>query len=257
MRKEIKLLAVGIILMGMGVPQLNYAQSWGGYKKANGFWKNWSINANLGLTSFFGDLSIYDTDLISKFSKESGPAFGGILTKQINPKFGVSGQILFGNLKGANYSGMSFQSSFIEYNFQGRLDLLNILWPENLANVGIVAYGGIGQFLFSTTKKTIVEGVSETSVSNTGVPEFVYFFGTGLYYKINEKYRLTFDVALRQAQNDRLDNYVRNDNYDYYTHIAFGFTYHFETGKTKKHRVIRGGNTNGKFFRHLPMRRRR
>ena len=257
MRKTFKILLVGMILTGIGVPQFIYAQPWGGSKKQSGIWKNWSINANIGLTSFFGDLSSYDADIINKFSKESGPAFGGVLTKQFSPKFGISGQLLFGNLKGANQSNMSFESSFVEYNFHGRLDLLNVIWPDNLSNVGMVAYAGIGQFMFSSTRTTLVEGKEETSVSNTGVPEFVYFLGTGLYYKIDEKYRLTFDLALRQAQNDRLDNYVRNDNYDYYTHIALGFTYNFESNNSKKHRVVRGGNTNGKFYRHLPMRRRR
>jgi hypothetical protein len=256
-RKAIKLLAAGVILTGICIPQLNHAQSWGGYKKEQRFWNNWSMNANLGLTSFFGDLSIYDTDIINKFSKESGPAFGAIFTKQLNPKFGLSGQILFGNLKGANHSNMSFRSSFVEYNIHGRLDILNVLWPENLSKLGMVAYGGLGQFLFSATRTSIVEGVIETSVSNTGVPEFVYFFGSGMFYKFNEKYAATFDLSLRQAQNDRLDNYVRNDNYDYYTHVSFGFTYHFESLKSNKPRVSRGGYTNGKALRYLPMRRRR
>jgi hypothetical protein len=258
-RRTIKILLVGMILTGIGVPQLNHAQStWGGSKKKQpGIWKNWSINANFGVTSFFGDLSSYDADIINKLTKESGPAFGGVLTKQFSSKFGISGQLLFGNLKGANQSNMSFESSFVEYNFHGRLDLLNVIWPDNLSKVGMVAYAGMGQFMFNSTSTTVVEGKEQTSVSNTGVPEFVYFLGSGLYYKIDEKYRITLDLALRQAQNDKLDNFVKNDNYDYYTHIAFGFTYNIEGNTGKRSRVVRGQNTNGKFYRHLPMRRRR
>ena len=77
----------------MFIPEITEAQKWGGARKP-GFWDNWAVNVNAGLTSFYGDLSIYDSEIMQKLKNESGPAMGLIVTKSFNDKFGVSGQFL-------------------------------------------------------------------------------------------------------------------------------------------------------------------
>ena len=59
---------------------------WGGQSKQI-FWYNWSAQLNLGLTSYFGDLSQYDTDVTGKLTKESRPAISLRLGKYVNSKF--------------------------------------------------------------------------------------------------------------------------------------------------------------------------
>ncbi len=256
MKKSIKLLVFAVLLTGIVLPECLTAQSWGGRRKP-GFWDNWSINANAGLTSFFGDVSIYDTEIIDKFTKESGPAFSAILSKHFNEKFAVSGQLLYGGLKAENTTGRSFESSFMEYNFQARVNLVNVLWPYNLSKLGFNAYGGLGQFMFNTTAYQDMDGNTETVETSTSVPEFVYFVGMGLSYKFNHKLGATVDMALRQAQNDKIDALTKNDNYDYYTHISIGLTYYIETFKKGNQYSRRGGGTKGRYPGRLPMRRRR
>jgi hypothetical protein len=255
-KKSIKLLVFAVLLTGLVLPEYISAQSWGGRRKP-GIWDNWSINANAGLTSFFGDVSIYDTEIIDKFTKESGPAFGAILSKHFSPKVSVAGQLLYGGFKAENTTGRSFETNFMEYNFQARLNLVNIIWPYNRSNFGFNAYGGLGQFVFNTTAyANTVEG-TETIETSTSVPEFVYFMGLGMSYKFNDKLGVTADLALRQAQNDKIDALTKNDNYDYYTHFSIGLTYYIDSFKKGNHYTRGGGNTKGRFPGRLPMRRRR
>lgn len=242
-------------LAALFAPSTCFSQSWGGRGKPS-FWDKWTINGNVGLTSFFGDLSLYDSDITGKLTKESAPALSAILTKRFSDKIGISGQLLYGGLKGENASGMSFEANIVEYNFHGRIELINLISPNNLSNFGIEAYAGVGQFIFKVTQWDMRDGESAVNEHFTGVPEFVYFAGAGIYYNISDKIGFTADMALRQAQNDKLDDFNKNENFDYYTHLAFGVTYYIDSFK-KSNGFSRGRSTRGKPSGRLPMRRRR
>jgi len=254
-KKSIKHLLIIFLLTGLLLPATSFSQHWGGRGRPT-FWDNWSINGNVGLTSFFGDLSLYDDDLAGKLTKESGPAVSGILTKYLNDKIGIGGQLLYGGLKGENASDVSFEANVVEYNFQIRVDLVSLIWPDNLSGFGLDAYGGIGQFIFKVIQYDRRGGEQLVDEQFTGVPEFVYFAGAGVHYKINDKFAATADMALRQAQNDKLDDLNKNENYDYYTHLSIGVTYYIDSFK-KQNGFSRGKSTRGRASGRLPMRRRR
>jgi len=254
--KKVNFKLLVLLLIGIIISETADAQRWGGHKKA-GFWDDWSVNASGGLTSFFGDLSIYDADLVSKFTLESGPAFSGLITKHLKEKkIGVSGQLLYGGFKGENTSGTSFEASFYELNAQLRLNLINLIWPYNISKFSLEAYGGIGQFVFTSTQTQVIDNETETRVQDTGVPEFVYFAGAGIGYNFYTNFSFTADMALRQAQNDMLDVKTYGDNFDYYTYISVGLTYNIDSFK-KSRFSTRGRNTRYKASGRLPMRRRR
>jgi hypothetical protein len=255
MKNNLKLMVVLIGFLGIIVPQTLDAQAWGGKRKP-GFWENWSINLNAGLTSFFGDLSKYDTEIMEKLTKESGLAFSGILTKHVNSKIGFSGQLLYGTLKGENNSKVSFEATVIEYNAHLRINVVNLFSPYNIAKMGIEFYGGIGQYLFKTTQYDLRNNENKINVLDTGTPEFLYFFGVGLSYKVTDKFRITGDFGVRQAQNDKLDDFVKNNNNDYYSYLSIGVTYHIDSFiKSKGYNKL--SYTKGRMPGVLPMRRRR
>ncbi|MBN3035730.1 MAG: hypothetical protein JW861_09095 [Bacteroidales bacterium] len=211
----------------------------------------WAFNINGGQTSFYGDLSIYDSDLFAKLSNESGPAFSIIAKKHFNKKFGIGGQLLTGKLKGEN-SLSHFEATLLEYNFHGLVDIKELLFPyKKKFCLGAILYAGVGQFRFNALAGWKDPDSPEIPRENTGVPEFVYFLGGGAYYKINEKFRITADIALRQAQNDKLDVFKRNNDYDYYTYISFGASYHVQS-LFKSQPYSRFNRSKGRF----PMRRR-
>lgn len=190
----------------------------------NGIWRLYSINANIGALSYFGDLSRYDTEPLKKLRHESRPAFSVTMTKYILNKFGVSGQVLFGQLKGAG-STQEFSSSILEYNLHLRADLVRLIFPAREHRIGFSPYAGIGQFIFNTTTTAIKDDVSTTSKVQSRVPEFVYFAGGSLSYKLPANLAVTADLALRQCRNDKLDGVIKNDNFDYYSYFSFGVSY--------------------------------
>jgi hypothetical protein len=78
----------------------------------------------------------------------------------------------------------------------------------------------------------------------------------GASYKLMPSIEITVDVAMRQAQNDYLDDFVKNDNYDYYTYLNLGATYSVDSFK-KSNSYYKRSSVKGRIPGYLPMRRRR
>jgi len=136
-----------------------------------------------------------------------------------------------------------------------RLNFINLFSPDNILKFGISGHAGIGQFIFNSTRWDRGAGDPEISVENTGTPEFVYFAGIGAYYDITDKFGVTAEISARQAQNDKLDDLSKNENFDYYTLICIGITYNIESIFNSS-----GGRKptfNRRAPGRLPMRRRR
>lgn len=257
-KKEIRVILLLVLVLSILVPKSLDAQSWGG-KRKSGFLDSWAINANVGVSSFFGDLSTFDTEISKKLTEESGPAYGLIATKYLfNDKIGISGQLLFGKLKGSNSTGnISFESTFAEYNLHARLNLINIFSPYNMSKVGLELFGGLGQFKFKTTQWDRSQEELEVNIEDTGTPEFVYFFGMGMFYKVSDKIRITAEFSMRQAGNDKIDDLAKNENNDYYSYVSIGLTYYIYSFKKASVYGGRGSSTRGRYPGRLPMRRRR
>ena len=190
----------------------------------NYFWYDWSIDFNTGLTSYFGDLSQYDLSPAEKLAYESKPAFGLKLTKNIRKHFGISGQLIYGGFKSNYEPGHSFGTNLFEYNVQASIDLTQLLVPNRKTNFGWAGYAGMGQFLFITTGYKNLQTLSPQRVYRSAVPEFVYFFGTTIYFAISETVRLTADLSIRQAQNDNLDLFISGTDFDYYSYLSVGIS---------------------------------
>jgi hypothetical protein len=215
-----------IILMVILAPSV-HSQNWEGMRKT-GFWERWAINANVGYTSYFGDLSLHDNELISKITHESGPAYGAIVSKYLNNIIGISGQILVGNLKGSN-GNLAFKSELIEYNLQLRVNFVNLINNRKNHRIGVLGYAGIGQFFFTTeVEKSIEENVTTYSTYSK-VPEFVMFAGGGIHYILGSNYSISAGLSLRQSYNDKLDGVIKNGDNDYYTYLNIGLTYYIPT----------------------------
>jgi hypothetical protein len=227
MKKKIKIFAVILSVL----PLISASQDWGGLKP-NGFWNHWSINANVGLTSYFGDLSYHDSDISGKLTYESGPAIGIMATKHFNKLFGVSGEIIYGNLEGGNNKNISFKTELLEYNIQARLDFIRLMFPNRSSKFGIEGHAGFGQFLFKSTKYELKGEIENTMVHEARVPEFVYFYGAGMHYHISSNFAITMEMSLHHAQNDKLDNLVKNNDFDYYNYLSIGVTYYIDSFKS-------------------------
>lgn len=181
------------------------------------------VNLNAGITSYFGDLSIYDVNPAGKIIKESLPGFGGIAILQLNKTFSIAGQILQANLQ-SSMDSISFRTEIFEYNFHGRVDFLKLLKIPHYPGLCFEGYAGLGQFYYSVEKQIETgPNIIETSYK-VDVPEFVYFFGGSITYRITKYISLSLDLAIRQCQTDRLDDYVAHRDFDYYSYFSLGTT---------------------------------
>ena len=213
---------------------------WSGEYTAFRLWDQWSVKLEVGLTSYFGDLSQYDLQILPKLTQESHTAFAATFTKTWR-NYDLSGQIMYGGFKSDYKPGYNFKTRLFEYNFQVGVHLLDILAPYNNLPFEIKPYVGAGQFVFNTIQYGNTEnGVNEHSVA-TGTPEFVYFFGGCVDYKVSNRIDITVNLSVRQAQNDKLDNYIKGNNPDYYTFTSVGIRYAIEDigAIFRKHRMHR------------------
>lgn len=235
----------GILLMVIFVfPTMVSSQNQipGKEKKKFRMWEDWSVNANLGQTSFFGDVSLFDDNLTEKLQNESDWGYGLIISKKINPVLSIGGQILFGGLKGQNKRSY-FEAKLYEGNLNVSLNVVNLLLPENNSNFYIYGLLGVGQFMFNS-KLVFNDPTESQRIEDTGVPEFVYMFGAGVSYSLSRAFDLTASMVMRQAQNDKLDISINNKDMDYYTYLCGGITYNIDF---KKKPVNHSRHVKGRF----------
>ncbi len=193
------------------------------HPKIENLLKNWSVNLNLGQTSFFGDVSLYDNEISEKISKEGSFGYGFILSRQMTPVIGLSGQLLFGKLRGEN-SRSHFEANIIEYTINATINIVNLLLPENDAHFFLYGKLGIGQYKFNS-RLIYNDPLTEDKIIDTNVPESLILFGGGAYYKISNSFDVNAEMAGRIANNDKIDGTVNKKDRDYYSYLSIGVTY--------------------------------
>lgn len=203
------------------------SQVFGQYRKPPSFWtrlsEGWAVSANVGRTSFFGDVSLYDDEFDEKMSKEGSWAFGFGITRQISYVFALEGQALFGQLAGSN-SQSSFVSDIKEYSVHLSADLVNMLIPENRAGLHPYIKMGLGQMSFNTRLKYDDPNRADlTTASST--PEFVFLFGGGVYYIISNSFDVNLEFMARRIDSDRLDGTPNKEDNDFYSYLGAGFVF--------------------------------
>lgn len=201
--------------------------AFGQYRKPPSFFsrlaEGWSVNANVGRTSFFGDVSLYDEQFDEKMTKEGAWGCGFGIARQINFVFALEGQALFGKLTGSN-SLSEFESNINEYSLQITTDLVNLLIPSNRASLHPYLKVGMGQFNFNTRLKYYNPNVKDIKVRSES-PEFVYMFGAGTFYIISDSFDANVEFMARRMNNDRLDGTPNKEDKDFYSYLSVGMVY--------------------------------
>ncbi|MCF8367508.1 MAG: hypothetical protein K9G76_00605 [Bacteroidales bacterium] len=225
-RNIIYLIAWNLLLISLII--LINGNAFGQYNKPPTFFskliKNWSISANVGRTSFFGDVSLYDEQFNEKMSKEGAYGTCFSISRQFTPIIGLSGQILFGQLSGSN-SKSQFVSNIVEYSGNMTINLVNLFIPENSARFSPYFIFGLGQFSYDTKLKFNDLNTPDITAASKS-PELVYLFGGGAYYIINNAFDVYTEFSGRRMDNDRIDGSTSNskDN-DYYSYLSIGLSY--------------------------------
>lgn len=203
------------------------------YAQTFGIKENWLIGVNGGTSSFFGDLSVYDSKPVEKLSEESDLAYSIFVGKQISQVFTIKLGYLSGELKGSNEAfQLYFNNSFNELYLTGDISLSRMLFPYNDSPFDLYAIGGIGSLKSHAVKRQITDNAiveeheinffDTESISNSIIAKT----GLGLNYKLGDKWNATSEVVFMLTGNDMLDAQAGNTGInDYYSYISVGLSY--------------------------------
>jgi len=185
--------------------------------------EGWAVNASIGRTAFFGDVSLYDEEFDEKMSKEGSWGYGFGISRQITYVFALEGQVVLGQLSGSN-SRSAFVSRINEYSIHVTSDLVNMLIPDNRAGFHPYIKLGMGRFNFNTRLKYFDPNKADATTESS-TPEFVYLFGGGAFYIISNSFDVNMEFMGRRMNNDRIDGTPNKDDNDYYSYLSVGMVY--------------------------------
>lgn len=212
------------------------------------FFDNWSLNANLGLSQYYGDVS-GGTNPFSLLDNSTGFAYGLILKKQISPVFGIRGQIIRGKLKGKkeNYTtgtpaNLELEADFFEMNLNTDMSFFNLIWGYNSKRpVDIYGFFGIGLGNYQGYAKNYATNVTFHSFGHgfgKGISgwmlEGLLTGGGGIKFRLSNSFDINLETSLKFWNTDKFDGKAGGFKYDFYSYNSFGISYNF--GKAEKHR---------------------
>ena len=191
------------------------------------FRKQWTFNVNSGLCSYYGSFSEYKADPIRKFMNESRLGIGVSLSKHITPIVQVRTDFLTGGLASEKRdSSEYYQGSFLEFNINGRLNVINVILGENEERKGhiyLMLGAGVsiinsGFYNIRNEENILIKEPQEVISTRLVIP-----FGIAFSYKLSKNLDLTLDVSRRLLKTQILDT-----DFDYYNYTAIGLNYNFD-----------------------------
>lgn len=205
--------------------------------------KNWILGGNIGVTSFFGDLSVNDNELIKKLNSESDWGLGLKVGKQISPVFTFDLSYFNGKLRGSNPSlYYSFSTNINEVSLSTDVSLLQMLVPDNSTGFDIYAKAGAGMSWFTSVKDQIANTDAGPDLGaqvseETGIKNSTFYMaGIGLSYALGYNLKAVSEFAGRFTKTDELDAHKGSTSIkDYYTVLSLGLTYTLNSGKHTYH----------------------
>ncbi len=204
--------------------------------QTTGFFGNFSINANIGTTLAFADIS----QNLKPYQDDWKIGYGFILRKQLSPIFGIGAQYLMGNLHGTslNLTGapaanLYFDSDFMEVNFHTVINISNLLFGYNEARtVHLYNTIGIGFANWATILRDLDNNSEEARSGfdangmKAWTPTLSIPLGLGMYFAIGKKFGFNIEASLHRINSDDLDAYISGESkQDNYAYISAGLTY--------------------------------
>ncbi|PKO97805.1 MAG: hypothetical protein CVU14_09395 [Bacteroidetes bacterium HGW-Bacteroidetes-9] len=203
---------------------------------------HWYFGPQIGMASFFGDLSVHDFNLSRKISDESGFAWGLLAGKALNPKIDLRLNYLNGRLKGANPGiDMYFENNFSELNLGASVSISQLIWPGNTARFSLSANVAAGFIHFRAIKYKLSDnsylssegfdplkkkdGISESSL--------LLPIGLGLGFRLTNRLTLSGDFSYRLNNSDKIDSQIGNTGISDRYSVASVGCYYIIAPKTK------------------------
>ncbi len=207
---------------------------------------HWYLGPQIGLVSFFGDLSVHDFDPVRKLTEESDLGLGLLAGKSINRLMDVRINYIHGNMKGSNPDlDMNFKSNFNEISVGLTLSLSRLLQPYKNSKIDLIASAGVGYINYRSIKYRFSNGtyLSSEGYSREKQPvgkassSLTIPIGFELSYRISRDWVASGGFSFRLYNQDLLDSQVGSTGInDRYSVASIGLSRIFNPIKKKAYR---------------------
>lgn len=212
-------------------------------KKTTAFSPYFYVNGSLGYSTFWGDLSspASTTEFGSKSKLFQEPRFGGSfsLGHQFSPIFGARFNMLSTRTR-SRADNRYYEGQFTDFSAQLTVDFTNIFRNNYDTKFSLYGFGGVGFMMHSGNvfipggHKIYQPYYSGTDYSDFKSTPFVFPFGLGAKYALNEDFGITFETGLHYTNSDDLEKFEAADPAFYKMDGAWftslGLTYKFNNG---------------------------
>ncbi len=196
--------------------------------------KNFTVGISGGVSSFYGDLSVYDRQPLKKLANESDRAFGLSIGHQLSSVLSLNFSYIDGKLKGKN-DGLQyyFNSDFNEVSLSSHISVSRLIFPYMIGRAEVFSTTGIGFMQFNSVERRILQSGNlddqENSITTkieSGTP--ILKLGIGCSYEVNNHLNLSTEISFRVTGNDLVDAHEGSTGIkDYYSIFSLGLTYVF------------------------------
>jgi hypothetical protein len=195
---------------------------------------SWFAGINGGITSYYGNLAVFNRDPLLKIQEESKVAFGFTVGKSINKFLGARVFFTKGGLKAKNNEQkILYDAKLNSYGGQFLIQLYTLIgrmdYVPDYAIYGIVGFGMISAKPILSTIPTDDEPTSVPidSLNYTNqLSSFDFNIGLGGSYAIFNQIDLNLELCYHLGFSDELDLMVSGKN-DKFLHISLGAIYRF------------------------------
>lgn len=227
------------------------------------FFRDWEVSANIGMTSFYGDITDKKNRLFTNtpfhryFYEDRGLGYGFMLEKNMNNSLTLRGSFIHGKIVShSSAEQLYFDAVFNEYYLGASYDISNMIWGE-ARNQDWEFYGflGIG---FTDYRSWLYDMKTDELVDRTGygaerwldgkrqmATETTIPFGIGFSYMILDGVSLSIETGIHGLNTDILDSYKSDDaSVEGFGYTSLAFSYNFNVPSLRGYRSYRGRSSD-------------
>ncbi len=194
--------------------------------------KNWSVQGSVGFGSYFGDLSLYDSEPFSKLNEESKFSAGVIVTNKFLPFMSAQVRLLWGRYQAIStlYNRKLDGNAYIG-GMNLTIDLVNLFSIPEEVYPEIYVYGvaGLGLMKMRPSISNLYSGETIEGTHVQDKAEIAPYYGIGINKMLTKKWDLTFEMIMYKVNSDKLDGIYDNVSKDYFLYSSVGFKYNIKT----------------------------
>ncbi|MDT8309347.1 MAG: outer membrane beta-barrel protein [Bacteroidales bacterium] len=202
------------------------------------FHEQWYVGLTLGSSTFYGDL----TDKTNKLSRNNPFQqsfyndrkfmYGLTMSKRVNGAFWLRANFLSGNIQSTKESvNMFFKSNMYEFSLIGMVNFSELIaGGDRDRPVNIYGFAGIGMASYASWKRDLFTDSLIRKVGNgKRNQEFLFPFGVGVDYKVNNYFTVNAEVSMRKVSGDDLDAHLdANGPFEGFGYLSVGINYQFD-----------------------------